>query len=162
MIDKIEINLNKTSNYTKMLKDIMTFTNKYVENIDYNIIIYQTEENTNLSVNNKEEKIEESVENIDTVNNSAQLKYTIPKSVIFTQRFQDRIRKDIIEILDSVYPNYFTIDNILFDDNYDDSMTMIVNISADINNDKALKELDNLDKNVEFIVKDLVDYYLYK
>lgn len=109
---------------------------------------------------NDEKKIEEKVENVDEVVKSATLTYTVPKSVTFTQRFQERVQKEINDILNSVYPDSFSIVSITYGDIEDDLENMTMNIEIEAINDKGMENLKYLDKNVEYIMKDLIDYYL--
>lgn len=90
----------------------------------------------------------------------AVLKYSVPKSVTFTQRFQDRVNKEITEILNSVYPNMFIIDNIAYKDKPDDEDNMEMFITIKATSDDGMSSLVYLDRNVEYIMKDLIDYYI--
>lgn len=121
------------------------------------------DENKETIVTDKDD-VKESIDTVVNVENSdvkeVTLKYIVPKQVTFTQRFQDRLNTDISDILDSVYPNFFVIDSIKFEDNDEitDSMNMYIIIKA--LNEEATNSLSYLDKNVEYIIKDLVDYYI--
>lgn len=108
----------------------------------------------------KQQEIKENIETVADDDDCAVLSFLVPKSVTFTQRFQDRVKKEIIEILDSVYPNSFSIKDITYNDIDDDSdnMKMIIRIKAV--SDSGTENLKYLDKNVEFIMNDLINYYL--
>lgn len=105
-------------------------------------------------------EIAEDIGSTDIEKAEATLKYSVPKSVTFTQRFQDRVSKEITDILNSVYPGLFSIDNISYKDkvNDDENMDMFINIKA--NSEEGMNSLIYLDKNVEYIMKDLIDYYI--
>lgn len=104
--------------------------------------------------------VKESVESINNEEGTAHLQYIVPKSVTFTQRFQDRINKEVSDILNSVYPDMFNISGIRFEDIEPDSENMKMYIDVKANNESALNTINYLDKNVEYIIKDLVDYYI--
>lgn len=108
----------------------------------------------------KQQEIKENIETVADDDDYAVLSFLVPKSVTFTQRFQDRVKKEIIEILDSVYPNSFNIKDITYNDIDDDldNMKMIIRIKAV--SDSGAENLKYLDKNVEFIMNDLINYYL--
>lgn len=108
----------------------------------------------------KQQEIKENIETVADDDDYAVLSFLVPKSVTFTQRFQDRVKKEIIEILDSVYPNSFNIKDITYNDIDDDldNMKMIIRIKAV--SDSGTENLKYLDKNVEFIMNDLINYYL--
>lgn len=108
----------------------------------------------------KQQEVKENIETVADDDDYAVLSFLVPKSVTFTQRFQDRVKKEIIEILDSVYPNSFNIKDITYNDIDDDSdnMKMIIRIKAV--SDSGAENLKYLDKNVEFIMNDLINYYL--
>lgn len=108
----------------------------------------------------KQQEIKENIETVADDDDYAVLSFLVPKSVTFTQRFQDRVKKEIIEILDSVYPNSFNIKDIVYNDIDDDldNMKMVIRIKAV--SDSGAENLKYLDKNVEFIMNDLINYYL--
>lgn len=108
----------------------------------------------------KQQEVKENIETVADDDDYAVLSFLVPKSVTFTQRFQDRVKKEIIEILDSVYPNSFNIKDITYNDIDDDldNMKMIIRIKAV--SDSGAENLKYLDKNVEFIMNDLINYYL--
>lgn len=108
----------------------------------------------------KQQEVKENIETVADDDDYAVLSFLVPKSVTFTQRFQDRVKKEIIEILDSVYPNSFNIKDITYNDIDDDldNMKMIIRIKAV--SDSGTENLKYLDKNVEFIMNDLINYYL--
>lgn len=108
----------------------------------------------------KQQEVKENIETVADNDDYAVLSFLVPKSVTFTQRFQDRVKKEIIEILDSVYPNSFNIKDITYNDIDDDldNMKMIIRIKAV--SDSGAENLKYLDKNVEFIMNDLINYYL--
>lgn len=108
----------------------------------------------------KQQEVKENIETVADDDGYAVLSFLVPKSVTFTQRFQDRVKKEIIEILDSVYPNSFNIKDITYNDIDDDldNMKMIIRIKAV--SDSGAENLKYLDKNVEFIMNDLINYYL--
>lgn len=108
----------------------------------------------------KQQEVKENIETVADDDDYAVLSFLVPKSVTFTQRFQDRVKKEIIEILDSVYPNSFSIKDITYNDIDDDSdnMKMVIRIKAV--SDSGTENLKYLDKNVEFIMNDLINYYL--
>ena len=120
------------------------------------IIVYNKDEEEF----DKQQEIKENIETVADDNDYAVLSFLVPKSVTFTQRFQDRVKKEIIEILDSVYPNSFNIKDITYNDIDDDldNMKMIIRIKAV--SDSGTENLKYLDKNVEFIMNDLINYYL--
>lgn len=105
-------------------------------------------------------EVKEAVETIDDINNTATLAYIVPKSITFTQRFQERVNKEITAILNSVYPDSFIITNISYKDIETDkeNMQMVINIEA--TDSKGMENLKYLDSNVEYIMKDIIDYYL--
>lgn len=109
-------------------------------------------------ITEEESKINESIENFDKENNEAILTFLVPKKVTFTSRFQERVKNEIESILSSVYPDMFEISKISYEDFDENDMIMAINISA--KNEKGISNLKYLDKNVEFILKDLIDYYL--
>lgn len=89
------------------------------------------------------------------------LEYKVPKSVTFTQRFQDRVTKEITSVLDAVYPDCFSISEVKYEDIEDDMDNMLMKIRVDANNDNtAMNALKFLDNNVEYIIGDLVNYYI--
>lgn len=120
-------------------------------------IVY--DENTNTATEEQTE-VKEAIENIDETNNTATLTYIVPKSITFTQRFQERVNKEITTILNSVYPDNFIINNISYKDIETDKENMQMIISIEANNSKGMENLKYLDSNVEYIMKDIIDYYL--
>lgn len=105
-------------------------------------------------------EIAEDIGSTDEKNAEAVLKYSVPKSVTFTQRFQDRVSKEITDILNNVYPNMFIIDNISYKDKPDDGDNMEMFITIKATSDDGMNSLVYLDRNVEYIMKDLIDYYI--
>lgn len=131
---------------------------KVVEEYNYcQLIIVDDEDEEEFD---KQQEIKENIETVADDDDYAVLSFLVPKSVTFTQRFQDRVKKEIIEILDSVYPNSFNIKDITYNDIDDDldNMKMIIRIKAV--SDSGTENLKYLDKNVEFIMNDLINYYL--
>lgn len=129
---------------------------------DLNIIweVLENYKNCSLTVKYNNEENTEVNESVDIITETtAKLSYTVPKSITFTQRFLDRVSKDIIDILNTVYPDMFSIVSINFQDIEDDEENMKIIIEIGANNEDALNSLKYLDKNVEYIMKDLIDYY---
>lgn len=127
--------------------------------------------NVELAILDDKEEINESIINeiplktSPTPLNMVTLNYTVPKKVTFTQRFQDRIKKEISDILNTVYPNMFVVDDIAYNDITDDDENMFMYINIKVNeeagnSEEAINKLNYLDKNVEYILKDIVDYYI--
>lgn len=124
------------------------------------------EDKQNLEDNIKEEdnKVEESlvvnedIESVDETNNTTKLVYPIPKNVVFTQRFQDRVEKEITNILNAVYPNLFTVLSTQYSESsIPDTMNIAIDIKA--NGDNSFTQLNQLDDNVRYIIDDMVSYY---
>lgn len=105
-------------------------------------------------------EVKEAIESIDEKDNTATLAYIVPKSITFTQRFQERVNKEITAILNSVYPDSFIITNISYKDIETDKENMQMVISIEANDSKGMENLKYLDSNVEYIMKDIIDYYL--
>lgn len=151
----VKIDIYNTINKHKILKDIDNFISdchaKYELGKDFNIDIENIEEEENST------EIEESV-NLNTQNDSIELQYTVPKVVAFTSRFQYRIENEVEDILNNIYPNCFKIREVVYKENNDDNMIMAIQIEA--NTENAIDKLKDLDKNVEYIIKDLVEYYI--
>lgn len=125
------------------------------------IPIYDNEDKTTTTTTVDDTiKVEENVESVNEVTKEVLLSYQVPKSVTFTSRFQNRINKELTDVLDSVYPDCFIITNIKFDEIEDNIEDMLMTIHVQAKTDDAIDKLRFLDKNVEFIVKDLVDYYI--
>lgn len=129
-------------------------------NCDLKVVYEETDTDSN-KVNNTAEVASESIDYKDS--DSASIGYKVPKSVTFTQRFQNRINKEVSEILNSVYPNQFYVSEIFFSDIADDpdNMYMSIMIKANPEVEMATQNLKYLDKNVEYILKDIIDYYIY-
>lgn len=108
----------------------------------------------------QQEEVSEDIAVVDNVADTADLVYKVPKSVTFTQRFQSRINKELTDVLNAVYPDYFNIDSISFEDIEDDSenMKMLIKISA--KDEQYMIALKYLDENVQYIIEDLVNYYI--
>lgn len=105
-------------------------------------------------------EVKEAIESIDENGNTATLAYIVPKSITFTQRFQERVNKEITAILNSVYPDSFIITSISYKDIETDKENMQMVISIEANDSKGMENLKYLDSNVEYIMKDIIDYYL--
>lgn len=105
-------------------------------------------------------EVKEAIESIDENSNTATLAYIVPKSITFTQRFQERVNKEITAILNSVYPDSFIITSISYKDIETDKENMQMVISIEANDSKGMENLKYLDSNVEYIMKDIIDYYL--
>lgn len=120
-------------------------------------IVYDESTDTEIE---EQTEVKEAIESIDETNNTAILAYIVPKSITFTQRFQERVNKEITTILNSVYPDNFIITNISYKDIETDKENMQMVISIEANNSKGMENLKYLDSNVEYIMKDIVDYYL--
>ena len=103
---------------------------------------------------NNMEPIKETVDN--KKDNKAVFSYEVPKQVTFTKRFQDRVKEEIEDVLNSVYSYGFEIEDIKFKD--DENMIMSITIKA-LNSD-SMNAIDYLDENIGFIIKDLIDYYM--
>lgn len=132
-----------------------------IENYKDCSIIPVYDENTTIATTVEDEvKVEENIESVNEVTKEVLLSYQVPKSVTFTSRFQNRINKELTDVLDSVYPDCFIITNIKFDEIEDNTEDMLMTIHVQAKTDDAIDKLRFLDKNVEFIVKDLVDYYI--
>ena len=127
---------------------------------DCSIIPVYDENTTTATTVEDEVKVEENIENVNEVTKEVLLSYQVPKSVTFTSRFQNRINKELTDVLDSVYPDCFVITSIKFDEIEDNTEGMLMTIHVQAKTDDAIDKLRFLDKNVEFIVKDLVDYYI--
>ena len=119
-----------------------------------------SEDKTTTTVVEDDVKIEENIENVNEVTKDVILSYQVPKSVTFTSRFQNRINKELTDVLDSVYPDCFIITSIKFAEIEDNNEDMLMMIHVQAKTDDAIDKLKFLDKNVEFIIKDLVDYYI--
>lgn len=127
---------------------------------DCSIIPVYDENTTAFTTVEDEVKVEENIESVNEVTKEVLLSYQVPKSVTFTSRFQNRINKELTDVLDSVYPDCFIITSIKFDEIEDNTEDMLMTIHVQAKTDDAIDKLRFLDKNVEFIVKDLVDYYI--
>lgn len=127
---------------------------------DCSIIPVYDENATTATTVEDEVKVEENIESVNEVTKEVLLSYQVPKSVTFTSRFQNRINKELTDVLDSVYPDCFVITSIKFDEIEDNTEDMLMTIHVQAKTDDAIDKLRFLDKNVEFIVKDLVDYYI--
>lgn len=127
---------------------------------DCSIIPVYDENVTTATTVEDEVKVEENIESVNEVTKEVLLSYQVPKSVTFTSRFQNRINKELTDVLDSVYPDCFVITSIKFDEIEDNTEDMLMTIHVQAKTDDAIDKLRFLDKNVEFIVKDLVDYYI--
>lgn len=103
-------------------------------------------------LDNKEE-VAESIE--ETGKKNIDLIYHVPKSLAFTQRFQDRIRHDIPNIIESVY-NDCKVVGIYW---LDEDTSMKLTISVEFANENFMKYSKYLDENVGFAVDDIVRYY---
>lgn len=137
-----------------------TVFNSY-ENLN---IIWELIENYNnitLEVvkDDKDTNVNESISSINSnlENTQIEFKYEVPKDIVFTQRFQDRVNHDISSILQSVYPEQFDITYIKFSENRN---TMYMLVGVDISKKDTEISLDFLDENIGYIVKDLIDYYI--
>lgn len=135
------------------------------EDLNYIWQILENYPNCKLEIvndNNTENEVEipESIISSDEINNKVICEYDIPKSVVFTSRFQDRIKKDIEEVLSSVYPNYYEISSIGYRDNEEnlESIKLILSIKA--LSDDAMNTIKYIDDNIKYIINDLVEYYL--
>lgn len=127
---------------------------------DCSIIPVYDENTTTATTVEDEVKVEENIESVNEATKEVLLSYQVPKSVTFTSRFQNRINKELTDVLDSVYPDCFVITSIKFDEIEDNTEDMLMTIHVQAKTDDAIDKLRFLDKNVEFIVKDLVDYYI--
>lgn len=132
------------------IKNIFDILNKNEENLLY----------TDLEINLDENKeISESVKDLNYNNNTASLHYNIPKQVVFTQKFQDRIKKEIASIIESVYPESYNVINITYNES-DKEENMQINIEIQAKTDDAIDTIKYLDDNVKYIVENIVDYYI--
>lgn len=136
----------------------LNFIWKVIENYnDCQLIVVDNEDEEEFD---KQQEVQENIETVDEITNTVTLTYLVPKSVTFTQRFQERIVKEVFEVLNTVYPEQFEITSVKYQDIEEnpDEMKMVIEIKAA--NDKGLESLKYLDNNVEYIIKDLVEYYL--
>lgn len=148
--------MNKVSLKIPGYKDIVFDS---YENLNLIWEIIEEYPNCKIEVISKDDsKITENIENFNNKSNEAILNFSVPKKVTFTSRFQERVKNEIENILSSVYPDMFEISKISYEDFDENDMIMAINISA--KNEKGISNLKYLDKNVEFILKDLIDYYL--
>lgn len=108
----------------------------------------------NVILENKEqEEISENI--IQEDSEKIYLTYVVPKNLVFTQKFQDRIKKEIPSVIEEVYPNQYIIE----DFNYSefDSDNMNLNLTVKINDSK--QDSKYLDNDIGYIVEDIVNYY---
>ena len=108
-----------------------------------------------LVIDDDKEKISEKVTKID--DNSASLYYDLPKNIAFTNKFQDRIKKEVPSIIESVYPDYYEITKINYIDETEDSIKLNIEILA--KSEDAVNSLQYLDNNIGYIVDDILNYY---
>lgn len=106
----------------------------------------------------EEDQVEEISEmatqrNKDTIT----LSYEIPKNIAFTNKFQDRIRREIPDVIESVYPNLYSVGSFTFAEDLPSQMKLSIQIKA-LTPD-AVKNMSYLDENVNYIVEDIVEYY---
>lgn len=132
------------------IQDIFNVLNENENNLIYANLEIDLDENKEIS---------ESVKNLDYNNDIALLHYNIPKQIVFTQKFQDRIKKEIASIIESVYPESYDVINITYDEG-DKEGDMQINIEIQAKTDKALNTIEYLDNNVKYIVENIVDYYI--
>lgn len=92
----------------------------------------------------------------ETGKNSIDLYYSVPKNLAFTQRFQDRIKYDIPNVIESVYDDC-KITDIAYVDEDEENMKLTINVES--TNENFMKHSKYLDKNVGFIVNDIIEYY---
>lgn len=83
--------------------------------------------------------------------------YDIPKKIAFTQKFQDRIRTEIPDVIDSVYHNLYDIKDISFIE--DSTETIKLNIKVKCNTPDAVRNQDYLNDNIGYIVDNIIKYY---
>lgn len=109
-------------------------------------------------VGNEDEKDTEVSEGIvERGKKNIDLIYDVPKNVAFTQRFQDRVKHDIPNIIESVYDDCKVVNIYWVDKGDENKMTLTIMVEfASENFDKYSKYLD---ENVGYAVKDIVNYY---
>lgn len=132
------------------IKNIFDILNKNEENLLYADLKIDLDENKEIS---------ESVKDLNYDNNTALLHYDIPKQVVFTQKFQDRIKKEITSIIESVYPESYNVIGITYNEG-DKEENMQINIEIQAKTDNAISTIKYLDDNVKYIVENIVDYYI--
>ena len=132
------------------IKNIFNILNKNEENLLYADLKIDLDENKEIS---------ESVKDLNYDNNTALLHYDIPKQVVFTQKFQDRIKKEITSIIESVYPESYNVIGITYNEG-DKEENMQINIEIQAKTDNAINTIKYLDDNVKYIVENIVDYYI--
>lgn len=132
------------------IKNIFDILNKNEENLLYADLKIDLDENKEIS---------ESVKDLNYDNNTALLHYDIPKQVVFTQKFQDRIKKEITSIIESVYPESYNVIGITYNEG-DKEENMQINIEIQAKTDNAINTIKYLDDNVKYIVENIVDYYI--
>lgn len=89
--------------------------------------------------------------------NEVKLKYNVPKQIVFTQKFQDRIKKEIPSVIESVYPEQYDIIDISYNTVTNDNVELSIYIKAKTEN--ASQNLKYLDENIGYTVNNIIDYY---
>ena len=155
-VKEIELVLPYTGSFKFNKNNIDQFfdtINRCTDERDYlysGVIIHLEDENEE---EEEEEQISENIEHEE--NNMIYLSYTAPKELAFTQKFQDRIKKEVPAVIDTIYPDIYNFKEILYSDNGDDTMNLnfIVESLTEENGSKYL------DKDVGFTIDDIINYY---
>lgn len=102
---------------------------------------------------NQTAEIAESV--VDNGKGNIDLIYDVPKNLAFTQRFQDRIKHEIPNIIESVYDDCKVVGIYWLDQ----ENTMKLTISVEFSNENHEKYSKYLDENVGYAIDDMISYY---
>lgn len=110
----------------------------------------------NIVLDEDEEQVSEMAvqQNKDTVS----LYYIVPKKVAFTKKFQDRIKKEVPDIIESVYPGLYDVYDISYIEESKNDMKLNIKVKAKTSD--AINNIYYLDDNVSYIVDDIIEYYL--
>lgn len=160
ILGKIGLTVNGNQKYFNadaLVKDIFNYISENVHSVEDMLAVgvnlrFDDIEDTEASDLEIAERYEEKE------NNNVDLIYNIPKKLAFTQRFQDRIKYDIPNVIESVYSDCKVVNTYWVDDDSEGDNIKLV-IMVNFTSEDSTKYSKHLDENVKYAIDDIINYY---
>lgn len=148
----------KYFNADNSVDDIFNYISDNVHSIKDMLSVKLSLRFDDISNTDDESDLEIAESYIENNDNSTDLTYSIPRRLAFTQRFQDRIKYDIPNIIESVYADCKVVNSSWIDNGDDDYISLTITVEFENSKDSASYS-KHLDENVKYAIDDIIDYY---
>lgn len=148
----------KYFNAENTVEDIFSYISDNIHSVKDMLSVKLSLRFDDISDINKESNLEVAESYVEKDDNSTDLTYNIPKKLAFTQRFQDRIKYDIPNIIESVYADCKVTNTSWIDNGDSDHINLTITVEFKDSNDSA-NYSEHLDENVKYAIDDIIDYY---